>query len=265
MSTNDLGTVLITGASGGIGLAMAKRLAPRSTRLILTARSTERLEAAARECRSLGANEVVVLPVDLAATDGPDQLLGEIARRSLTVDVLVNNAGYGLAGEFLALGEAEQLDIVRLNVLAVVALTRRLLPGMVQRRRGIVFNVASTAGFAPGPYMATYYATKAFVIAWSEAIRLELAGSGVRVTTFCPGPTLTGFADRAGAKETALFRRGFVMDVESVADLAVRSLDRGGIVIPGLSNKLLALVIGLSPRSIVLRVAAQLNRSRVAS
>lgn len=264
MSGNDLGTILVTGASGGIGLAIAKRLAPRSSRLILTARSVDRLEAAAAACRERGAADVIVLPADLSAPDGPSQLLLELARRDLQVDTLVNNAGYGLSGEFARLGEAEQLDMIRLNVLAVVALARGLLPGMLARRRGHLFNVASVAGLTPGPYMAVYYATKAFVISWSEAIRLELAQSGIRVTTFCPGPTRTGFADRAGARESRLYRRGFVVDAEQVADAAIRAMEGGGLTIPGLPNKALALTIKLSPRAISNWVSAQLNRSRVA-
>lgn len=262
MST-DLGTVLITGASGGIGLAIAQQVAPRSERLILTARSTQRLEAAARQCRDRGGRDVSIIPADLAAISGPDALLDEVAARGAQVDVLINNAGYGLAGRFVDLGEVEQQDMIRLNVSACVALARRLLPGMIARRRGHLFNVASTAGLAPGPYMAVYYATKAFLISWSEAVRTEIAGSGVRVTAFCPGPTRTGFADRAGAKETTLFRRGFVMDADAVADAAVRALEGEGIVIPGLPNKLLALTIKLSPRGITNFVAAQLNRTRV--
>ncbi len=146
----------------------------------------------------------------------------------------------------------------------LVLLTRRLLPGMLARKHGHVLNMASTAGFQPGPWMATYYATKAFVLSFSEALRQELAGTGVSVMTLCPGPTATGFQGRAGVESALLFRSANMMDAGSVADTAVSRLDGGGLVIPGLVNKLLIQLLRIAPRRAVLELISQLNKARAA-
>lgn len=258
----SLGTILVTGASGGIGYEIAKRLAPRADRFILTARSADRLAAVGAELQSLGARAVDVVPADLAAAAGAPALLAAVEARGHAVDVLVNNAGFGAAGSVAELDLAMQLEMIQLNVTSLVALTRGLLPGMLARRRGQILNVASVAGFQPGPYMAVYYATKAFVVSFSEALESELRGTGITVQTFCPGPTRTGFAARAGAESGALFRQPGVMDVGPVADAAVAALERGGTVVPGFQNKLLIQSQRIAPRRMVRGIVERLNRVR---
>jgi short-subunit dehydrogenase len=262
MTTNYC--TLITGASTGIGLEIARRLARRGDALVITARSAATLEEVAAELRRLGSPEVTVLPADLATTSGAGALLAQLDARGLGIDTLVNNAGFGMAGGFVNLSEAEQLEMVQLNVTSLVQLTRRLLPGMVARKRGRVLNVASTAGFQPGPWMAVYYATKAFVLSFSEALGRELRGTGVTVTTLCPGPTTTPFVTRARMGSTLLFRAGSVMTAGDVADAAVRAIGHGGLEVPGLMNKLLIQSQRIAPRSMVLWISSRLNRDRAA-
>jgi short-subunit dehydrogenase len=205
-----------------------------------------------------------VLPADLATASGAESLLAQVAARGLAIETLVNNAGFGGAGAFVQQDEAELLAMVEVNINALVLLTRRLLPEMLARKRGHVLNVASTAGFQPGPWMATYYATKAFVLSFSEALRRELRGTGVSVTTLCPGPTHTGFQRRAGVETSPLFRPANLMDAGSVADAAVSRLDSGGLVVPGLANKLLVQLLRVAPRRAVLELISQLNKARAA-
>jgi short-subunit dehydrogenase len=260
----DRSSSLVTGASTGIGLEIARRLAARGEFLVITARSTATLEAVAVELRRLGSPEVVVLPADLATASGAAALLDQLASRGLEIGTLVNNAGFGAIGMFVSLSEAEQLEMVQLNVMSLVQLTRRLLPGMVARGRGHVLNVASVAGFQPGPWMTVYYATKAFVVSFSEAIGQELRGTGVTVTTLCPGPTATPFVQRARMRSTLLFRMGNTMETGPVADAAVRAIGRGGIVVPGFMNKLLIQSQRASPRALVLWITSRLNQGRAA-
>ena len=257
-------TTLITGASTGIGLEIARRLAQRGTALVITARSEATLHQVATELRRLGSPDVIVLPADLGSRAGTEALLEQVAARSLVIETLVNNAGFGAVGTFVELSEEEQLEMVQLNVMSLVHLTRRLLPGMVARGRGRVMNVASVAGFQPGPWMAIYYATKAFVVSFSEAIGRELRGTGVTVTTFCPGPTATPFVERARMGSIMLLKMGNTMSAGEVADAAVRRLDRGGLVVPGLMNKLLIQSLRISPRAMALWLTAWLNRGRAA-
>ena len=257
-------TSLITGASTGIGLEIARRLARRGDALVITARSVATLEEVAAELRRLGSPEVTALPADLATTSGAGALLAQLAARGLVIDTLVNNAGFGAVGTFVDLSEQEQLEMVQLNVMTLVHLTRRLLPGMVARGQGHVMNVASVAGFQPGPWMAVYYATKAFVVSFSEAIGRELQGTGVTVTTLCPGPTATPFVQRARMSSTLMFHVGNTMEAGQVADAAVHAIGRGGLVVPGFMNKLLIQSQRASPRALVLWITSRLNQGRAA-
>lgn len=252
---------LVTGASGGLGLEIARRLARRGDRLVITARSTDRLEAASRELRALGAPEVVVITADLAARTGAMALLDELTRRDIAISTLVNNAGFGLTGPFVNQDEAELMEMVELNVGTLTLLTRRLLPSMLATGHGEIINLASVAGFQPGPFLAVYYATKAYVLSFSEALREEVRGTGVRIVTLCPGPTLTGFGERSGMKDTLAFRSS-VMDPVKVVDQAMAALDHGGLVVPGAVNKLLIWSQRLVPRSVPLRVTRALNSGR---
>jgi len=195
---------LITGASSGIGAALARRFAAGGHDLVLSARREDRLATLAAALAADGAR-TTVLPADLAAADGPSRLVAAMAERSLAPDVLVNNAGFGQRGDFAQAALARQLAMLQLNVAALTELAGLLLPGMLARRRGRILNVASTAAFQPGPRMAVYYASKAYVLNFSEALAYELRGSGVTVTALCPGPTVTEFAAAADMDDTLLF------------------------------------------------------------
>ena len=247
-------TALVTGASSGIGEAIARQLAQERHNLVLVARNETRLRSLVEELSRQFAVRVDFLPVDLAAVDAARALARNL--EGAEIDVLVNNAGYGLHGEFVNSDEGKLIGMLQLNVVALTQLTRQLLPGMLRRRHGRILNVASTAGFQPGPLMAVYCATKAYVLSFSEALYAELAGSGVSVTTLCPGATRTGFDAAANASKIRLFQSGGVMDAETVARFAVRGLLHGRrLVIPGLANRILAHTVGFMPRGLTLKVA----------
>ncbi|HXA86525.1 MAG TPA: SDR family oxidoreductase [Candidatus Dormibacteraeota bacterium] len=251
-------TALITGASSGIGLDLAQLMAPDFD-LIITARNQSELEKIARELEASHGNHVHVIPADLSQPEAPEQLFSEIARRGLPVDVLINNAGFGLYGPFAESDPKASLAMVEVNIAALTALTRLALPGMIERKRGRIMNVASTAGFQPGPLMAVYYATKAYVIMFSEAIANELEGSGVSVTCFCPGATATKFAGRANMEESRLFKMGAMKSIE-VAKAGYKGMMAGkGMVIPGLLNKTIAMSVRFSPRKLVTAISRSLQ------
>ena len=249
---------LITGASSGIGLDLAKLMAP-SFDLIITARNQGELENIARELEAAHGNHVHVIPADLAKSDAPQQLFSEIERRGLQVDILVNNAGFGSYGPFTESDPQTDLDMIQVNITALTSLTKLVLPAMLERKRGRIMNVASTAGFQPGPLMAVYYATKAYVIMFSEAIANELKGSGVTVTCLCPGATSTKFAGRAKMEESRLFKMG-VMRSEDVARAGYKGMmARKGMVIPGVLNKTIAMSVRFSPRKMVTAISRSLQ------
>lgn len=253
------GWALVTGASGGIGEELARVLAREGWDLVLAARSAGRLEELAREFEAAGAR-VRAVAVDLAAPEGPSALVAALRESDIEPELLVNNAGYGLLGPFAEADPAETLSMISLNVFALVALTRALLPGMAARGRGAVLDVASTAAFMPGPGMAVYYATKAFVLSFSAGLAEELRGSGVRVTTLCPGPTKSGFQARAKMGDAKLFKAMAVMDSRRVAEAAYRGLRRGRrLVVPGLMNKLSAFLPRLLPRRLLAAAVARLQ------
>lgn len=256
-------TVLITGASGGIGEALAKIFAARSTDLVLAARSGEKLSRLAAQLSEKHAVRAQVVPVDLSTPIGPEELLSFLKAGSIQVDVLVNNAGFGAFGPFAEADLREQLAQIQLNVVALTHLTRELLPGMVRRGRGKILNVASTAAFQPGPLMAVYFATKAYVLSFSEALWNELGGSGVTVTCLCPGPTRTDFMARARmGNSSVLARSRTMMDADEVARRGVEGLLKGRrLVIPGLLNKVLAHSTRLGSRGLNARVVRRIMKS----
>ena len=250
----DQGTrrALVTGASSGIGEAIARRLAARGFSLVLCARRRDRLEALAADLRRLHGVAVEVLEVDLARMGAVE----DVARRATehgTIDLLVNNAGSAAFGAFADLPLDAQLAIVRLNVLALVELTGRLMPGMRERGRGAVLNVASTAGFQPLAYNAVYAATKAFVLHFGEALAVEQRGSGIDVVTLCPGITDTEFFAAASRVGETFSPSGMVaMHPERVADHALRALDRRqALAFAGARNWFTTLLVRLAPRSLV--------------
>lgn len=255
---------LVTGASAGIGKELARRFARGGHDLVLTARRADELRALADELRPAGV-AAHVFPADLSDPATPRRLFDEIATAGLTIDVLVNNAGVGVYGPFADASPDRLLAMLRVNVLALTELARLFLPGMVSRGRGRVLNVASTAAFQPGPLMAGYYATKAYVLSLSEALAHELRGTGVTVTCLCPGPTRTEFGAAAAMDGSRLFDSPNVMDAAPVADAGYRATMRGRrVVIPGLWNRLGAFATRFVPRSLLMRVVERIQAKRSA-
>jgi short-subunit dehydrogenase len=256
-------TVLITGASVGIGYELAKQFARGGNDLVLVARNEEKLREVAGEMKAAFGVNADVMAADLANASAPRELFERLGGRS--VDALVNNAGFGAIGRFDELEAGRQLEMIQVNVSALVHLTHLLLPGMIGRGSGGVLNVASTASFQPGPWMAIYYATKAFVLSFSEAIAVELARTGVKVTALCPGPTHSEFRQRAKMEESALFKSSAipVMGAEAVAAAGYRGFLRGKrVVIPGFVNRLGVVGAKWAPRGAVARMAGRINRKK---
>jgi short-subunit dehydrogenase len=254
-STASAQTALITGASGGIGYELAKLFAQDHYNLVLVARSAEALNQLAAELQTQYGVRVTVAPLDLGEPSAPKFLFDQLRRERINVDILVNNAGFGVFGEFAQMPESEILDQIQLNVTALTRLTKLFLAPMLERRAGRVMNVASTAAFQPGPLMAVYYATKAYVLSFSEALANELRGSGVTVCCFCPGATHTGFAKRAGLESSRLFKIG-AMNVEAVARDGYRGLMAGrAVVISGMRNWLVAESVRFAPRNVVTAIS----------
>jgi len=255
---------LVTGASSGIGADLARELARDGHDLVLTARSLAPMQALAAELETYGAGTVVIA-ADLNEPAGAAALASAIDARGLQIEVLVNNAGLGALGRFDQMDPARIGEMLQVNIVALTELTRLLLPGMVARGRGKIMMVASTASFQPGPRMAVYFATKAYVRSFGEAIAEELRGTGVTVTTLCPGATATNFAEVAGAANTTLFNNAArpVMSAAAVARLGYRGFKAGRrVVITGLLNKIVALGSRLAPHAILLPVTKSLMARR---
>jgi uncharacterized protein len=244
---------LITGASAGLGAEFARQCAARGEALALVARRLDRLDALKAE---LG-GDIRLFAADLSAPDAAERLIEQLAAAGLEVGTLINNAGFGLAGRFAAQPPERQLAMVDLNMRTLTALCRAVLPAMVARGRGGILNVASTAAFQPGPGMAVYYATKAYVLSLTEALHQELKGKGVHVTALCPGPTATEFFEVA--EVTGLLPR-IAVPAAGVVRAGLSGLDRNkAVVVPGLSNKLLAQGHRIAPRGLMRRVMARLK------
>ncbi len=249
---------IITGGSGGIGLDLASLFAADGYDLVLIARHETVL---ARACDDLARrHRIKAWPVaaDLGVPSGVGEVVSRVKSlgRDGEVAALVNNAGFGHRGPFVKSNTDEQVGMINVNVTALTHLTRLLLPGMVERRRGMILNVASTAAFQPGPLMTVYYATKAYVLSFSVALAVELEGTGVTATCLCPGPTATGFQARAGMAGTALSSSMLAMDSAAVARAGYRAMKRGKkVVVPGLLNRLGAAGAKFAPRTMAARVA----------
>jgi len=248
---------LVTGASQGIGAEIARELARRGHRVVLVARSADKLADLAEEIKGKG-GRADVLAADLADRSARAVLPARLIKLGVTVDILVNNAGFSTMGRVSAADPEAEMQLVEVDVVAVVDLCTRFVRGMVERRRGAVLNVASTAAFQPLPAQAAYGAAKAFVLSYTQSLVGELKGSGVTATALCPGPVHTGFGERAGfSKEQAEQALPAVMwvDAEAVAKAAVEGLDRGRmVVIPGAANRVAAAVAQVTPRSLLLPV-----------
>lgn len=247
------GVTLITGASAGLGTEFARQCRARGDELVLVARRRDRLEALAAE---LGSAHVIA--ADLARPDSAAKLLADVAGLGLEIDTLINNAGFGAAGAFVEAPPERLLEMIDLNVRSLTELCRRVLPAMLERRRGSILNVASTAAFQAGPYSAVYYATKAYVLSLSEALYEETKGRGVRVSALCPGPTATEFFEVAGSPNGRLAK--MATDPKAVVAAGLAGLDRGRpITVPGVANKIGAFGTRLMPRSALRRIVASLK------
>lgn len=252
-------TALITGASSGIGLSLAKIFAREGYSLVLVARNESKLKQLAGELKV----SVTVIPKDLSLPNSPQEIYDELISKSVSVDVLVNNAGFGTYGPFAETPLTEGLDMLKVNINALTYLTRLFLPGMIKKHNGRILNVASTAAFQPGPLMAGYYASKAYVVSLSEALAFELKGTGVTVTALCPGPTRTEFQARANMKESKLFT-GSIMDADTVAEIGYRGLMQDKrVVIPGFNNQFMAFLSKVSPNNLVMKIVYSMQKKRV--
>ncbi|MBL8722139.1 MAG: SDR family oxidoreductase [Myxococcales bacterium] len=255
----DRPVALVTGASSGIGKDLARVFARENHDLVIVARGEERLRALAGE---LPSTKVTVIPADLGAPGAPAEIFAACEAAGVTVDVLVNNAGFGSNGAFLDLDLEREAQMIDVNCTALLRLTHLFGTGMRARGRGKILNVGSTAGFQPGPFMATYYASKALVVSFSEALSDELAGTGVTVTCLCPGPVATEFADRAGNARSKLFQSTKVASSAEIAEFAYQATMRGQLLaIPTLVQRLQFQSLRVAPRSVVRGIAARLNRS----
>ena len=254
-------TVLITGASSGIGEELARLFAAHRHDLVLVARSERKLQSLSGELARAHGIQSRSLAADLADPGAPPRIFEALRQQGLTIDVLVNNAGFGARGPYAEIDYQVEARMIQVNVAALAHLTRLFLPGMLARRNGKVLNVASTAAYVPGPFMAVYYASKAFVLSFSEAIAEETQASGVTVTALIPGPTETNFAATAGNQDSRLFRTGTAMSAAAVARVGYDGLMAGKrVAIAGLSNKLTVLSTRLAPRSVLAKITRKLNR-----
>lgn len=253
-------TALVTGASSGIGLELAGCFAKDGYGLILAARSDAALKQLAEKLAKENKIAATAISVDLGKPGGAQSLIDEIRKRGLAVDVLVNNAGYGIVGKFDGSNAADQVGMIDLNVRALTELTHAFWPGMIAKKRGGILNVASTASFQPGPSMAVYYATKAYVLSFTEALWKEARGTGVHVTCDCPGPTESNFHARAGSDKIKLLKTGVTMTSRSVARQAYRAFRRNKrVMINGVMNRSMARLVPFMPRRAVLNLVSYLQ------
>jgi len=253
-------TVLITGGGSGLGLALAECYARDGHSLILTARNEQRLSAAKDRLESTYHVPVTVIAANLGKAEGPEALMTAIQAQGLQVDVLVNNAGFGDFGDFADSDLAKQQAMVSLNITALMTLCHAVLPVMRQKRHGRILNVASIAAFQSGPYMSVYYATKAFVLSFSEALARELKGSGITVTALCPGPIRTGFEEAASLENSALFRSLPVSTAEEVAAYGYRAAQKGKpVAVHGVLNRLLVFGVRFAPRRLVTNMVCRIQ------
>ncbi|MFL5462768.1 MAG: SDR family NAD(P)-dependent oxidoreductase [Gemmatimonadaceae bacterium] len=256
-------TALITGGSGGIGLELAKVLARKGFDLVLVARQRDTLEAAAGQLEGIHEVKVTAFAADLRRRESPEAIFDFLHNENIPVEILVNNAGFGLGGEFADTDLTRELEMIQVNIAALTHLTKLFLPAMIKRHSGHILNVASTAAFQPGPLMAVYYATKAYVLSFSEALAEELRNSGVSVTALCPGPTRTDFAATAEMTNSRLFTAFGAADAADVAEYGVDAMMHGRrVAIPGIKNKIIAQANRFAPRTVSAKVARMIQETR---
>jgi len=245
---------LITGASAGLGVEFARQLSKRGHRLVLAARRKDRLDALAKE---LGNARAVA--IDLSKANAAAKLMADLEAAGEQVEILVNNAGFGLIGRFAELDPKRERQMIDLNVGSLTDLCRAVAPGMIKRKSGAILNVASTAAFQPGPKMAVYFATKAFVLSFTEALHEELKPHGVKVTCLCPGPTRTEFGEVAGFGGNGAFDK-VAMEAGEVVEAGLKGMDRNrAVIVPGLVNKIGAISTRFAPRSVVRKIAGAIK------
>jgi hypothetical protein len=255
---------VVTGASTGIGRELARLCGNAGYDLVLISRHRTQLEALAAELRGIGKICVQVIAKDLSDENAPAELYAELSDIRDHVEILINNAGFGLVGEFAELDSEAQMEMLRLNVGALTHLSRLFVRGMIARRKGYILNVASTAAFQPGPLMAVYYATKAYVVSLSSALHNELKDRGVIVTALCPGPTDTEFKKRAGAESVSLFKGPNVMSARAVAEIGLQALMKGRpLVVAGRLNAAMAFLTRFAPRQFAASMARKVQERQV--
>ena len=252
--------VLITGGSKGIGFELSRRFAHDHNNIVLVARNASNLSTAAKALRKAFSIEVMTIPADLSDSRSPQRIFSMLQRQRISITELVNNAGFGLHGKFVTLGLQDQMCMMQVNMASLVAFTRLFLPEMIQRKNGGILNIASTAAFFPGPFMALYYATKTFVLNFSEALREELMHSGITISTLCPGPTKSHFHIRSQIDRTRLLKSKLfpMMSASVVAERGYTGYRRGRrVIIPGVLNKMsvaIAEILSLRMRAKLIKI-----------
>jgi len=263
MQNNRKRTALITGASGGIGYEFVKLFAQDGYNLVLVARSEQKLNQIAAELADKFKIDVKVIAKDLVNPAAPEEIFSQLQQASIKIDILINNAGFASYGLFNETDLTAELQMLQVNVVCLTHLTKLFLKDMVKQGYGKILNLASTAAFQPGPLMAVYFASKAYVLSLSEAIANELEGTGVTVTALCPGPTESNFQKRAAMEDSKLVSGQKIMDAETVAKIGYEALfDNKTVVVPGLKNKLLTESVRFTPRKLVTKIVRSMQESK---
>lgn len=253
-------SALITGATGGIGLELAKIHASKGDNLVLVARNKAKLEEIKLEFEALYHVKVMVIAKDLSKVNAAQEVYNQTTTEQIKIDFLINNAGFGDFGMFVETDWFKESEMIALNIVALTQLTKLYAQDMISNEFGRIMNVASIAAFLPGPKMAIYYATKAYVLSFSEAIANEMADQGVTVTTLCPGPTDTGFVKAAALEDSNLFKSQKVASSKSVAEFGYKAMMKGKVVaIPGFSNWIMTKIILFAPRALVVKVVRMIQ------
>ncbi len=252
-------TVLVTGASSGIGMGLAKHFAADGSDLVLVARREDRLNELAEELKGEHGIEVHVLPKDLTKKTAPKEIFTHLNKEKIQVDVVVNNAGFGNKGHIADLDTDLQLDMIQVNLVALTHLTRLFLPGIIERGHGGILNVGSLAGFQPGPNLAVYFATKAYVLSFTEALAEEISNPDIHVSCLAPGPVRTEFGEKSDLEDSLLFKVS-LMDMEPVVRAGYEGFRKGQtIVIPGIKQQVVPFLNRFTPRLLVRKIAKKLN------
>ena len=257
-------TVLITGASSGIGYEFAKIYAKKGYNLVITARRKNNLDRIKQELESFDTAICVdIIVLDLSKQNSAKELYEVVKQRGILIDTLINNAGFGVYGNFIETDIEKEIDMIELNIKSLVVLTKLFLKDMVSRNNGTIINVASTAAFQPGPLMSVYYASKSFVLSFTEAIRNEVRDTNVNISVLCPGPTDTEFEKSASLEESSLFTKLKVMKPEKVAIIGYKGVNRNkSVIIPGILNNILITFNKIIPRALVINIVRKLQESK---